>query len=93
MLGHLSFMNIPSVFQPPITFEWGYTNNLSRQQLPLQTSYAITIHKSQGQTLQKAVIDIGKSEHAPGTTFVAISRLWSNNAHAISTTPIYFMWS
>ena len=60
---------------PPITFEWGYTNNLSRQQLPLQTSYAITIHKSQGQTLQKAIIDIGKSEHAPGTTFVAISRL------------------
>ena len=33
---------------PPITFEWGYTNKLSRQQLPLQTSYAITIHKSQG---------------------------------------------
>ena len=23
---------------PPITFEWGYTNNLSRQQLPLQIS-------------------------------------------------------
>ena len=37
--------------------------------------HAITIHKSQGQTLQKAVIDIGKSEHSPGTTFVAISRL------------------
>ena len=53
------------------------TSNLSRKQLPLQTSCAITIHKSQGQTLQKAVIDIGKSEHAPGTTFVicAISRL------------------
>ena len=32
-------------------------------------------YTSEGQTLQKAVIDIGKSEHAPGTTFVAISRL------------------
>ena len=60
---------------PPITFEWGITKNLSRQQLPLQTSYAITIHKSQGQTIQKAVIDIGRSEYAAGTTFVAISRL------------------
>lgn len=60
---------------PPITFELGFSNNLSRQQIPLQTSYAITIHKSQGQTLQKAVIDIGKSEYAAGTTSIAISRL------------------
>ena len=44
---------------PPITFEW----------------YAITIHKSQGQTLKKAVVDIGKSELSAGCTFVAISRL------------------
>ena len=39
--------------------------------------YAITIHKSQGQTLDKAVIDIGKSERATGCTYVAISRLRS----------------
>lgn len=50
-------------------------HRLSRQQLPLQLRYAITIHKCQGQTLQKGVIDIGKSELAAGTTFVAISRL------------------
>ena len=56
----------------PITFEW---ESKSRQQLPLQMRYAVTIHKSQGQTLQKAVIDLGKSELSPGSTFVAISRL------------------
>ena len=61
---------------PPITFEWDtVVARLSRQQLPLQIRYAITIHKSQGQTLDKAVIDIGKSELAAGCTFVAISRL------------------
>lgn len=35
----------------PITFEWydSHSSRLSRQQLPLRLSYAITIHKSQGQ--------------------------------------------
>lgn len=56
----------------PLTFEW---NSKSRQQLPLQLRYAITIHKSQGQTLGKIVIDIGKSEISSGCTFVALSRL------------------
>ncbi len=61
---------------PPIPFEWDTgVNKLSRQQLPLQMRYAFTTHKCQGQTLQKAVIDIGKSELAAGCTFVAISRL------------------
>ena len=55
----------------PLTFEW--EPNL-RQQLPPLLQYAITIHKSQGQILNKAVIDIGKSELSPGCTFVAISK-------------------
>ena len=37
--------------------------------------YTITIHKSQGQTLPKAHIDIGEREKAAGATFVALSRL------------------
>lgn len=58
----------------PITYEWNSgKHQLSRQQLPLQPCYALTIHKSQGQTLQKAIIDLGKAEMA--ATFVAISRL------------------
>ena len=60
---------------PPLSFEWqSGGHRLSRQQ-----RYAITIHKSQGQTLDKAVIDIGKVELAAGCTFVAISRLRSLN--------------
>lgn len=67
-----------SVPVPPITFEWCTGNSKhSHQQLPLKLRYAITIHKSQGQTLDKAVIDLGKREMAAGCTFVAASRLRS----------------
>ena len=38
-------------------------------------AYASTIHKSQGQTLDKEVIDLGKSEKSLGLTFVALSRV------------------
>jgi len=55
------------VLIPPITFEWDTgVQKLSWQQLPLQVRYAITILKCQDQTLQKAVIGIGKSELATG---------------------------
>ena len=63
---------------PPIVFEWhNGLKTLSRQQIPLRLSYAMTIHKSQGQTMTKAVIDIGNKEMAAGCTFVALSRLKS----------------
>ena len=60
---------------PPTVHEWhnGF-NTISRQQFPLRLSY-VTIHKSQGQTMTKAVIDIGNREMAAGCTFVTISRL------------------
>ena len=48
-----------------------------RQQLPLKLAWALTIHKSQGLTLPKAVIDLGKSERTPGISYVAISRVKS----------------
>ena len=48
-----------------------------RQQLPLRLAWALTIHKSQGLTLPKSWIDIGKSERTAGITYVAISRVKS----------------
>ena len=48
-----------------------------RQQLPLKLAWALTIHKSQGLTLPKAWIDIGKPEKTGGISDVAISRVKS----------------
>ena len=47
----------------------------SRLQLPLKLAWAVTIHKSQGLTLDKVVIDVGKREFSTGLTFVACSRV------------------
>ena len=47
----------------------------SRTQYPLRLAYALTITRSQGQTLEQAVIDLGPNERTLGLAFVALSRL------------------
>ena len=60
----------------PILSENIYSGQVvERQQVPLKLCWAITIHKSQGLTLSKAEIDIGKSEKVAGLAYVAISRV------------------
>ncbi len=43
-------------------------------QYPLRTAWAITIHKSQGKTFDRTIIDMGKGAFAHGQLYVALSR-------------------
>lgn len=44
-------------------------------QFPLTVAYAITTHKAQGITVDRAVLDISEKDFIPGLTYVAISRV------------------
>ena len=35
----------------------------------------MTIHKSQGKTYERAIVDLGQRSFAPGQTYVALSRI------------------
>jgi len=46
-------------------------------QFPLRLAWAVTIHKSQGKTFDKVIIDIGNGAFAHGQVYVALSRCTS----------------
>lgn len=56
----------------------------SFKQYPLKLAWAITIHKSQGLTFEKAIIDV-KNVFASGQTYVALSRLKSLDGLVLSS--------
>jgi hypothetical protein len=43
-------------------------------QYPIKLAWAVTIHKSQGRTFDRVVIDAGRGMFAPGQMYVALSR-------------------
>ena len=44
-------------------------------QFPFRLAWAVTIHKAQGKTFDKMVLDIGSGTFAPGQLYVALSRV------------------
>jgi ATP-dependent exoDNAse (exonuclease V) alpha subunit len=64
-------------------FRYGYDRDTKKiftertgsfTQYPLKLAWAVTIHKSQGKTFDRVIIDIGRGTFAHGQLYVALSR-------------------
>ena len=72
----------------PVTNEIDETEIGTFIQYPIKLAWAITVHKSQGLTFEKAILDINRA-FAPGQVYVALSRLKSLDG-LVLTAPIQF---
>ena len=74
---------------PRITLEssktFGFT--LSRHQFPVKPAFAMTIHKSQGQTFEYVGVDLTQNVFGHGQIYVAFSRVRRLSALKVLLTP------
>jgi hypothetical protein len=72
------------------TADYEYQRNIyvARRQFPISLAWAITIHKSQGLSLNSVMLDLGTNIFEPGMAYVALSRAKIlNNVALIDFTP------
>ena len=60
-----------------------------RKQFPIKVAYAMSINRSQGQTLQKVGIFLPQNVFTHGQLYVALSRVSSSNNIFISSTNLF----
>lgn len=74
----VEFRNGQKMSIGPETWESDHERSpIQREQIPLRLAYALTIHKSQGATLDCVIIDIGTNIFEYGQAYVALSRVKS----------------
>jgi ATP-dependent DNA helicase PIF1 len=73
----VEFMNGMKLPIEPTQWELEDYPGVYRTQVPLRLAYAVTTHKSQGATLDCALIDIGDRIFEYGQAYVALSRVTS----------------
>ena len=66
------------------------TTYCSRTQFPLQLATSVTIHKSQGLSLECVLIDLGEKEYQPGLTYTAATRVKDPAKVAFCPVPSFF---
>ena len=75
--GDIAF--IPRITLSPSIHGVQFTVHLKRRQFPVQLAFAMTINRSQGQSVQHVAVDLRTPAFAHGQLYVAFSRVTASN--------------